>query len=65
MSRHSILCCNSGARHCVVTKLCARDRDTLSRQYGSTLRCDREGHAHAIDQAEHARQGWRTKAGHS
>ena len=56
MSRHSALCHDSGARHCVATRLCACDRDALSRQYGAVLRRDREGHARATDEARHARQ---------
>ena len=39
MLRHSVLCRNSGARHCVATRLCAHDRHALSRQCGITLRC--------------------------
>ena len=30
MSRHSVLCRDSGVRHYVATKLCALDRDALS-----------------------------------
>ena len=51
MSRHSVLCRNSGVRHYVTTRLCARDKDTLSRQCGATLRRDKEGSlAHTKDQ---------------
>ena len=37
MSRHSVLCRDSGARHCVATRLCVRDRDALSRQCSAAL----------------------------
>ena len=30
MSRHSVLCGDNEARHCVSTRLCAHNRDTLS-----------------------------------
>ena len=30
MSRHSVLCRDSGARHYVATKLCVRDKEALS-----------------------------------
>ena len=63
MLRHSVLCRDSGARHCVTTRLCKRNRDALSRQCGIALCHDREGHAPAIDQTDRARQGWRNKAG--
>ena len=64
MSRHSALCHDSRARHCVATKLCACDKDALSRQCGAVLRRDKEGHARATyetrrtpatDQARRAR----------
>ena len=49
MSRHSVLCHDSGARHCVITRLCTCDKDTLSQQCGAALRLDKEGHARATD----------------
>ena len=55
MLRHSVLCDDSGARHCVTTRLCARNRYAMSQQYGATLRHDREGHARAIGQVGRAR----------
>ena len=57
MSRHSVLCRDSGARHCVATRLCACDRDAMSRQCGAALHHNGEGHAPAINQARRARQG--------
>ena len=51
MSRHSALCRDNGARHYVVTRLGARDRDALSRQCGAALRRDRVGHACTKNQA--------------
>ena len=60
MSRHSVVCRNSGARHCVTIRLCARDIDTLSRQCGAALRRDREGHVRATNQAERAPRLGRT-----
>ena len=53
MLRHSVLCHDSGARHCVTTRLCTRDRDALYQQCGAALRPDREGHVLAIDQVGH------------
>ena len=58
MSRHSVLCRDSEARHCIAIRLCVHDRDALLRQCGVVLRHDREGHARTVDQAERARQGW-------
>ena len=63
MLQHSVLCRDSGARHCVATRLCSGNRDTLLRQCGVALHCYKEGYAHATDQVGCARQGWRTKAG--
>ena len=68
MSRHSALCHNSGAKHYVATRLCARDRDALSRQCGTVLRCDKEGHEPAINQAgctrmQHTRPSAHDKVG--
>ena len=63
MSRHSVLCRDSRARHCIATKLCMRDRDALSRQCGAALRRDREDHVRTIDQAGRAQQDWHTKVG--
>ena len=59
--RHSVLCYDSGARHCFATKLCTRDKDALSRQCGTVLHRDKEGHVRVTNQAERARQGWCTK----
>ena len=68
MSRHSVLCRDSRARHCIATKLCVRNRDALSRQCGAALRRNREGHVRMHDRPGRARttrlarQGWaRTK----
>ena len=49
MSRHGTLCRDSGARHCVATRLCAHDRDALSRQCSVVLCRDREDHARGTD----------------
>ena len=49
MSLHSVLCRDSGVRHCVATRLCAHDKDALSRQCGAALLRNREGQARAID----------------
>ena len=45
MSRHSVLCRDSGARHCIAIRLCSHDRDALLRQCSVVLRHDIEGHA--------------------
>ena len=63
MARHSALCLDSGARHCVATRLCARNREALSGQCGVVLHRDREGHARATDLAGRALQSWRTMSG--
>ena len=48
------LCRDSGARHCVATRLYERNRDALSRQCSAVLHRDREGHASTTDIAERA-----------
>ena len=40
MLRHSVLCRDSGARHCIATRLCSQDKDALSRQCGAALHRD-------------------------
>ena len=52
MLRHSVLCRDSGARHCVATRLCSHDIDALSRQCDVTLRRDREDHVRATYQVK-------------
>ena len=55
MSRHSVLCRDSGARHCVATRLCARDIDSLSRQCGAVLHRNREGNGRTTEKGMPAR----------
>ena len=47
--RESVRTRDNGARHCIATGLCPRDRDVLLRQCGATLRPDREGHARVTE----------------
>ena len=57
MSRHSVLCRDSGARHCVATRLCVRDRDALSRQCSAALHRNNVAlHYVTTEKATHARQ---------
>ena len=53
LSRHSVLCRNNGAGHCVATRLCARDKEALSQQCDTALRRGREGHARVTNQVRH------------
>ena len=67
VSQHSVLCRNSGTRNCAATRLCARDKGTLSPRCGAVLLRNREGHARATDRARRAhlrqtRLGARNKA---
>ena len=55
MSRHSVLCRESGARHCVAVRLRANDKHALSQQCDAVLCRDKEGYACETDQARRAR----------
>ena len=58
MSRHSVLCRNSGARFHLATRQSVRTTKTLCRALQALGTHNRGGLAHATDQAKRERQTW-------